>query len=306
MMKKIIFMGTPSYATCILKALLEDENFELLALFTQPDKAVGRKQILTPSDTKAFLLQKAPQIPIFTPNSLKDESVIEQICALKPDFIVVAAYGKILPKAILDIAPCINLHASLLPKYRGASPIQSAILNADENSGVCTMLMEEGLDTGAVLESVECDIRDKNVNEVFEILANLAAKLTLSTLLNYEKLLPKKQDESLATHCKKIKKEDGLVSLDNAREIYQKYLAFTPWPGVFLENGLKFIELELVDELKQNAKMGEILELEKESFLLACKQGILRIKKLQESGKKALDGRTYLNGKRLKSADSLC
>ncbi|EOH2494680.1 methionyl-tRNA formyltransferase, partial [Campylobacter coli] len=114
-------------------------------------------------------------------------------------FIVVAAYGKILPKAILDLAPCVNLHASLLPKYRGASPIQSAILNKDEKSGVCTMLMEEGLDTGAILESLECDIKDKNSSEVFELLANLAAKIILSTLLNFDKITPKKQEESLAT-----------------------------------------------------------------------------------------------------------
>lgn len=303
-MKKIIFMGTPSYATRILKELLENENFEILALFTQPDRAVGRKQILTPSDTKAFLCQNAPQIPIFTPNSLKDENIINTIYALKPDFIVVAAYGKILPKEILDIAPCINLHASLLPKYRGASPIQSAILNADDISGVCTMLMEEGLDTGAVLEYVKCDIKNKKANEVFDLLANLAAKLSVSTLLNFDKITPKKQDESLATHCKKIKKEDGLVNLNNAREIYQKFLAFYPWPGVFLENGMKFLDIELVDEDKEQEE-GVILQADKEGFLLACKKGSLKIKILQESGKKALDGRTYLNGKRLKIGDNL-
>ncbi|MBM0636547.1 methionyl-tRNA formyltransferase [Campylobacter sp. VicNov18] len=305
-MKKIIFMGTPFYATCILKALIENNNFELLALFTQPDKAVGRKQILTPSHTKLFLSQNYPNIPIFTPFSLKDENIIERIREFQPDFIVVAAYGKILPKAILDIAPCVNLHASLLPKYRGASPIQSAILNNDEKSGVCSMLMQEGLDAGDILESVECDIKDKNSTEVFELLAHLAAKLILSTLLNFDKITPKRQDPDLVTFCTKIKKEDGLVNLENARELYQKYLAFMPWPGVFLQSGLKFLELELVDEFKQNAKMGEILKLEKESFLLSCKQGILRVKKLQESGKKILDGRTYLNGKRLKNEDCLC
>ncbi|MGH2327643.1 methionyl-tRNA formyltransferase [Campylobacter taeniopygiae] len=304
-MKKIIFMGTPAYATCILKALLENENFNIMALFTQPDKAVGRKQILTPSHTKAFLSNHSSCVPIFTPKSLKDEVIIKQISDLKPDFIVVAAYGKILPKAILDIAPCVNLHASLLPKYRGASPIQSAILNGDEKSGVCTMLMEEGLDTGAILESLEYDIKDKNSSEVFEILANLAAKLIISTLLNFENLIPKKQDENLATQCAKIKKEDGMITLNNAREIYQKYLAFTPWPNIFLANSLKFLELELVDENKIFKQEGEILELDKESFLLSCKQGILRIKKLQESGKKVLDGRTYLNGKRLKVGDYL-
>ncbi|MBZ7931367.1 methionyl-tRNA formyltransferase [Campylobacter sp. RM12910] len=304
-MKKIIFMGTPAYATCILKALLENKNFNIIALFTQPDKAVGRKQILTPSHTKAFLNNHSPNIPIFTPKSLKDEVIIKQIRDLKPDFIVVAAYGKILPKAILDIAPCVNLHASLLPKYRGASPIQSAILNGDEKSGICTMLMEEGLDTGPILESLECNIKNKNSSEVFEILANLAAKLIISTLLNFKNLIPKKQDENLATQCTKIKKEDGMIVLYNAKEIYQKYLAFNPWPNIFLNNGLKFLELELVDENKQFNQEGEILELEKESFLLSCKQGILRIKKLQESGKKVLDGRTYLNGKRLKVGDCL-
>ncbi|MBK1972517.1 methionyl-tRNA formyltransferase [Campylobacter sp. TTU-622] len=303
-MKNIIFMGTPSYATCILKELI-DKKFNILALFTQPDKAVGRKQILTPSDTKIFLSQNAPHIPIFTPKSLKDEKIIDEIKDLKPDFIVVAAYGKILPKNILDIAPCINLHASLLPKYRGASPIQSAILNGDEKSGVCTMLMDAGLDTGAILESIECDIKDKNAVEVFELLAHLAAKLCVSTLKNYNSIVPIVQDENLATYCKKIKKEDGLITLDNAKKIYQKYLAFMSWPGIFLDKGLKFLELELIDESTQHTKEGQILELEKESFLLTCKQGILRIKKIQENGKKILDGRTYLNGKRLKCGNYL-
>ncbi|HHP0339158.1 TPA: methionyl-tRNA formyltransferase [Campylobacter lari subsp. concheus] len=302
-MKNIIFMGTPSYATCILKGLI-DKGFNVQALFTQPDKPVGRKQILTPSDTKKFVLENNLNIEIFTPKSLKDENIINGIKSLKPDFIVVAAYGKILPKEILDIAPCINLHASLLPKYRGASPIQSAILNGDKISGVCTMLMEEGLDSGAILENIECDIEGKNSAEVFTMLSNLAAKLTISTLLNFEKIIPKKQDESLVTHCKKIKKEDGLVNLDNASEIYQKFLAFTPWPGIFLENGLKFLDIELIDSEKTQ-KSGVILQVEKESFLLSCTKGILRIKTLQESGKKALDAKTYLNGKRLKLGDSL-
>lgn len=303
MQKNIIFMGTPSYATTILKELLK--HFNILALYTGEDKAVGRKQVLTPSHIKAFLMQNFPHIPIFTPRTLKDESVSEQIKSLKPDFIVVAAYGKILPKSILNLAPCINLHASLLPKYRGASPIQSAILNGDEKSGVCTMLMDKGLDTGKILQSVECNIKDKNSSEVFELLANLAAKLCVDTLLNFHKLSPIPQDESKATLCSKIKKEDGLVEFHNARELYQKFLAFYNWPGIFLENGLKILDLELIDD-KEHLKAGEILELEKESFLLACKIGTLRIKKLQASGKKPIDARSYLNGKRLKNGNCLC
>lgn len=303
MRKSVIFMGTPSYATVILKGLLE--CFNILALYTQEDKPVGRKQILTPSHTKAFLMQNAPSIPIFTPRNLRDESVEKQIQSLKPNFIVVAAYGKILPKSILNLAPCINLHASLLPKYRGASPIQSAILNADEKSGVCTMLMDEGLDTGAILQSSECSIKDKNSSEVFELLANLAAKLCVDTLLNFDKLHPMPQDESKATFCKKIKREDGLIELNNAKEIYQKFLAFFNWPGIFLENGLKILDLEFIDEI-EHSEAGKILKLEKESFLLTCKIGTLRVKKLQASGKKTIDARSYLNGKRLKNGDSLC
>lgn len=302
-MKNIIFMGTPSYATCILKELIK-EGFNIQALFTQSDKPVGRKQILTPSDTKKFILENNLDIKIYTPKSLKDENIIKDIEDLKPDFIVVAAYGKILPKEILDIAPCINLHASLLPKYRGASPIQSAILNADKISGVCSMLMEEGLDSGAVLESVEFNIEGKKSNEVFGVFSNLAAKLCVSTLNNFYKITPKIQDESKVSFCKKIKKEDGLIELNEASVIYQKFLAFYPWPGIFLQNGLKFLDIELFDK-DSLQESGKILNIENDGFLLACKKGVLKIKILQESGKKALDGKTYLNGKRLKIGDNL-
>ncbi|MBF7042419.1 methionyl-tRNA formyltransferase [Campylobacter volucris] len=302
-MKNIIFMGTPSYATCILKELIK-EGFNIQALFTQPDKPVGRKQILTPSDTKKFILENNLDIKIYTPKSLKDENIIKDIEDLKPDFIVVAAYGKILPKEILDIAPCINLHASLLPKYRGASPIQSAILNADKISGVCSMLMEEGLDSGAVLESVEFNIEGKKSNEIFDIFSNLAAKLCVSTLNNFYKITPTIQDESKVSFCKKIKKEDGLIELNEASIIYQKFLAFYPWPGIFLQNGLKFLDIELFDK-DSLQESGKILNIENNGFLLACKKGVLKIKILQESGKKALDGKTYLNGKRLKIGDNL-
>lgn len=302
-MKNIIFMGTPSYATCILEELIK-EGFNIQALFTQNDKPVGRKQILTPSDTKKFILENNLDIKIYTPKSLKDENIIKDIKDLKPDFIVVAAYGKILPKEILNIAPCINLHASLLPKYRGASPIQSAILNADKISGVCSMLMEEGLDSGAVLESVEFNIEGKKSNEIFDIFSNLAAKLCVSTLNNFYKITPKIQDESKVSFCKKIKKEDGLIELNEASVIYQKFLAFYPWPGIFLKNGLKFLDIELFDK-DSLQESGKILNIENDGFLLACKKGILKIKILQESGKKALDGKTYLNGKRLKIGDNL-
>ena len=299
--KKIIFMGTPSYAATILQSLI-DENFNIKAIFTQPDKAVGRKQILSPSEVKILGLSKG--IEVFSPSSLKDESVVSLIASLKPDFIVVAAYGKLLPKSILDLCPCINLHASLLPKYRGASPIQSAILNADEYSGVCSMLMQEELDSGDILEESSFSIKDKRADELFELMAKEAAKLCISTLKSFYKLRAKPQDHSKATFCKKIKKSDGLVDLKDAKTLYQKFLAFYPWPGVFLENGLKFIDINLVDCESSNEK-GKILDIENESFLLACEKGILRVNKIQEAGKKICSAKAYLNGKRLKSGNYL-
>ncbi len=303
-MPKLIFMGTPSYAARILDELIACK-FSVVGVFTGEDKPVGRKQILTPSEVKTLAKEKIPQTPIFTPKNLKDDEIVRQIRALQPEFIVVAAYGKILPKAILELAPCINLHASLLPKYRGASPIQQAILNGDEISGVCAMLMNERLDAGAVLASEELHIKDKKADEVFNEMSELAAKLCVRILKEFSLLKALPQDESKATFCSKIKKENGLVNLDNAKEMYQKFLAFYPWPSVFLSSGLKFVELEFVDNAPHK-KAGEIVSVEKESFLLACKKGTLRIKALQESGKKVLNAKVYLNGKRLGCGDSLC
>lgn len=300
---KVVFMGTPSYAVRILEKLVA-EDFEICAIFTQPDKPFGRKGELKPSEIKAFASKNLPQTPIFTPNSLKNDEIAQQIHAFKADFIVVAAYGKILPKSILNLAVCVNLHASLLPKYRGASPIQSAILNGDEFSGVCAMLMDEKLDTGDVLMSEKLSIRGKKADLVFSQMSDLAAQICVKTLRNFANLKPQKQDENLASYCTKITKEQGLVGLDDAAEIWQKFLAFYPWPGVFLKSGLKFIELEFVDDA-HHAMAGEILSVEKSHFLLACKRGTLKIKILQEAGKKALAATTYLNGKRLKAGDVL-
>lgn len=309
-MQKIVFMGSPDYAVVILRALLAE--FELVGVFTQADKRANRGK-MSPSKVKEFLSSeefkalnlKAP--PLFTPSSLKDEAVVSEIQNLEPDFIVVAAYGKLLPKSVLDIAPCINLHASILPKYRGASPIQSAILNGDTQSGVTAMLMNEGLDTGDILKSTEISIKAKRADEVFNEFSSLAAKLCVETLKEFKHLKPLKQEDSKASYCKKIKKEDGLIDIrsQSAREIYQKFLAFYPWPGVFLENGLKFIDLELIDETS-NLNAGQISNISANAFNLACKTGTLKIKALQEAGKKVLRAGDFINGKRLKNEDYLC
>ena len=224
MSKRILFMGTPDYATTIFSELLQS-NYEIIGLFTQPDKPVGRKQILTAPHIKQYCLDLNLNIPIFQPLKLRgNEEATTQIKNLNPDFIIVAAYGQILPKEILDIAPCINLHASLLPKYRGASPIQESLLNDDSYTGVTSMLMEEGLDSGDILAFQYLKVTPTmEVSAAFEELSQIAAKLTITTLDNFENIKPLKQNEAEVSFCKKIKKEDGLVDFLDAKRLILKY-----------------------------------------------------------------------------------
>ena len=304
----IVFMGTPEYAAKILRALAE-AKFEIAAVFTQPDKPVGRKQILTPSEVKTYAQQHLPAVPIFQPASLKEEAVTAQIKELKPDFIVVAAYGKILPQAILDIAPCINLHASILPKYRGASPIQSALLSGEKQTGVTAMLMDAGLDTGDMLDFAYTPCEDKTAAQLFDELGDLAGELIVRVLRNFANLTPLKQEGAQAMHCKKIAKSDGLFSFEeSARQIYNKFRALTPWPGIYLASGLKILDLEILREScgRKFQRAGEILSVDKFGFGVACGEGAIKILKVQEPGKKPVDASAYLNGKRLKIGDLLC
>ena len=296
MSKKILFMGTPDYATEIFKELL-NSKYEIIGLFTQPDKPVGRKQILTPPSIKQYCIDENINIPVFQPQKLRNnEEVTKQIKELNPDFIIVAAYGQILPKDILDIAPCINLHASLLPKYRGASPIQESLLNNDIYTGVTSMLMEEGLDSGDILGLQYLKITaTMEVSAAFDKLSQIAAKLTIATLDNFENIRPIKQNESEVSFCKKIKKEDGLVDFFDAKKLYLKYKAYSYWPGIFLESELKLKDIELNDEISIN-NQGQILEIKNDFIVIGCKKGSLRIKTLQAPSKKAINSIYFIRG----------
>ena len=299
MSKKILFMGTPDYATTIFKELI-NSKYEIVGLFTQPDKPVGRKQILTAPHIKQYCIDENINFPIFQPLKLKNnDEAVKQIKELKPDFIIVAAYGQILPKEILDIAPCINLHASLLPKYRGASPIQESLLNDDIYTGVTSMLMEEGLDSGDILGLQYLRITSTmEVSEAFEKLSLIAAKLTITTLDNFENIKPIKQNESQVSFCKKIKKEDGLVDFIDAKKLYLKYKAYSYWPGIFLESELKLKDIELNDEKSIN-NQGQILEIEDDFIIVGCEKGSLKIRTLQAPSKKAMNAIDYIRGQRL-------
>ena len=306
MSKKVLFMGTPSYATEILKELLNNKNYEVIGIFTQEDKPVGRKQVLTPPHIKQYCIENNINIPILQPKKLKDNLVAYiSIKESEPDFIVVAAYGQILPKEILNLAPCINLHASILPNYRGASPIQEGILNDDEYLGVTSMLMEEGLDCGDILGySYLKNEKNMLVSEAFTKLSNLAAKLTITTLDNYDKLKPIKQNDALASFCKKIKKEDGEVDFNCAKKLFSKYKAYSFWPGIFLKSELKLKDIEFVENSSQNIA-GEILEIAKDYIVVGCKQGRLKIRTLQAPSKNSINSVEYIKGKRLTIGDIL-
>lgn len=300
---RVIFMGTPEYAQKILQTLLESKGIEVVGVYTQPDKPVGRKKIMTPPPVKT--LAQKHSIAVYQPNRLRDEDVVAELLTIECDYIVVAAYGQILPREILQHAPCINLHASILPAYRGASPIQQTLLNGDTTTGVTAMLMDEGLDTGDIIKVQTIEVGDDEmVSSLFERLTEVASELTVDVLKNFSVYTPQQQDESKASHCKKITKKDGEVVFDNALTLFNKYRAFTPWPGVYLESGLKLKKMALED-IKSTNVAGEILEMDEESIVVGCTQGSVRIYKVQPASKKEMDVLSYINGKRVSVADIL-
>lgn len=300
-MKNIVFMGTPSYASKILEEIYK-AKFNILAIYTQPDKPVGRSQALTPPDVKKLAIDLGLNDIVYQPKSLKDSGVKEHIKSLNPDIIIVAAYGQILPRDILDIAPCVNLHASILPAYRGASPIQSAILDKNSLSGVTAMAMNEGLDSGDILAFSILDITGMNSYELFDKLSIMAANLTIKVLNEYKNINPIKQFDALSSKCKKIKKDDGLVdfSVDSASQIWAKFLAYYGWPGIFTKNGIKILDIEVAN---LNGGIGEILSINDNGFVVGVNNGSILVKTLQAAGKKPVDAKSYLNGKRLGVGD---
>ena len=299
----VIFMGTPDYASEILSALVTDNEINVVAVYTQPDKPVGRKKVMTPPITKVVALENS--LAVYQPNRLRDEETVAELLTIECDYIVVAAYGQILPKSVLDHAPCINLHASILPAYRGASPIQQAILNGDSETGVTAMLMDVGLDTGDIIKIEKISIADDEmVSTLFERLTVCATALTLDVLKNFQSYTAVPQDETLATHCTKITKQEGLVGFDDAQALYNRYRAFTPWPGVYLQSGLKIKQMALVSK-EGSHDAGTILEMTKEQVVVGCKKGSVVITLVQPASKKEMNIIAYLNGKRLSLADTL-
>ena len=294
---KVVFMGTPEFSVPILESLIELTDVVLVV--SQPDKEVGRKRVLTPSPVKACALSHG--IEVFTPNKIREE--YEYVLNKKPDIIITAAYGQIVPKQML-IYPdygCINVHGSLLPKYRGASPIQTAIMNGDKTTGITLMYMEEGLDTGNIIHAKEIDIDPNDtygtLSEKLSILGRDLLVKTLPVIFEGENFdIPQNDDE--ATHTVKIKREDERLDFNKtALELHNFVRALNPTPlANILVNGeeWKVITTEVGTETKE--KTGTVVAVNKDSFEIACSDATLVIKKIKPAGKKEMLVRDFFNG----------
>ncbi len=299
---KIVFMGTPDYAVKTLEKIAE--KHEILAVFSQPDKPVGRKHIIMPTPVKEAALKL--DIPVFQPQSMRDSATIGKIKALNPDVIVVVAYGKILPNEILEIPRfgCVNGHASLLPKYRGASPIQWCIVCGETITGVTTMLMDEGMDTGDILETVETAIGEtETAEQLFDRLSVISADLMVSTLEKLEKgeITPQKQNGAEATYAPIIKKEMALLDFKNktAMELYNAVRGYYSWPCAyfFLEGKrVKVISAKAIDNVK--AEPSKIIK-NTDELVISCKGNTaLSLLEIAVEGKSQMTAKQFLCGKK--------
>ena len=300
----IIFMGTPDFAVPVLNLLYKNEKHNVQAVFTQPDKPKGRGYKLTPPPVKVLAMEHNTQV--FQPQSLKNggEEYIEKISELNPDCIVVAAYGKILPKSVLDIPKygCVNVHGSLLPKYRGAGPIQWAVLNDEAETGITTMLMGEGMDTGDMLLKRATPIgENETAAELFDRLAVMGAELLIETLdaLEEGSVAPQKQEEALATYAPMLSKD--MCNLDFShpvRKIHKQICGLSDWPcAVTKLNGkrLKIYKSEIVSNKATGKANGEIIN--SKDFSVACSDGVIRFTEIQAEGSKRMKTADYLRGK---------
>lgn len=299
---RIVFIGTGEIGVPTLQALLRSEH-EIVGVVTQPDKPVGRAQSVEPSPIKKALTGGALPIAILQPARIKERQAIEEIRAFAPDVIVVMAYGQILPREVLEIpkVACLNLHASLLPRWRGAAPIQAAVAAGDRETGITVMYMDEGLDTGDILLARKTDIRqDESGGSLHDRLAQMAPDALLDSLGLLAKGNPPRipQDNSLVTYAPKLKREDGRIDWAQPAEVIERKIrAFNPWPGAFMTidgRNLKIFSASVVD---LSGKPGQISSGEKE-LVIAAGKGALSLSEVQLEGKRRMDALEFLRGHR--------
>ncbi|GAA5193949.1 methionyl-tRNA formyltransferase [Ferrimonas gelatinilytica] len=300
---KIVFAGTPEFAADHLQALLDGPH-EVVAVYTQPDRPAGRGKKLTSSPVK--LLAQQHQIPVYQPKSLRDEAAQQELADLTFDIMVVVAYGVILPKAVLELPPlgCINVHGSLLPRWRGAAPIQRSIWAGDRETGVTIMQMDEGLDTGAMLHKVTCPIEDSDTSaSLYQKLAQLGPKGLSEALAQIASgsVVAEPQNDAEANYAKKLSKEEAAVDWHkSATALWREVRAFNPWPvSHFLcgEHGIKLWQCQVLDEHTDQAP-GTILRADKQGIAVACDGDVLLLESIQLPGKKAMTAGDVLNARK--------
>ncbi len=303
---RVIFMGTPEIALTSMEALCESGE-EVLAVVTQPDRPQGRGQVCEPCAVKEGAACR--ELMVLQPEKARDPAFLEELRKLAPDLIVVHAFGQILPQTLLEMPRlgAINVHASLLPKYRGAAPVQWAILNGETETGVTIMQMDEKMDTGAILLQQAVPIEDADTTgTLLEKLSQLGAELLLRALegIKAGTLEPVKQDDRQAILAPPIRKEQGKIDWNEpAVLIERKARAFNPWPGAFVGEGNQLIKIWRAEPANAKGEPGTILEAHKKWIEVACAQGSLRIFELQPAGKKRMSAEAFLAGRKLKPGE---
>jgi methionyl-tRNA formyltransferase len=304
---KILFAGTPEFAATILKALLKSEH-EIIAVYTQPDRPAGRGRKLTASPVKALALEQC--VPVLQPTSLKDPEAQQTLSQFRADLMVVVAYGLILPQAVLS-APrlgCVNIHASLLPRWRGAAPIQRAILAGDSQTGITIMQMDAGLDTGDMLHTLTCPINPGDTSQVLhDKLAMLGAQALLETLpgLADNSLHPIPQDDAQATYAEKIQKAEAELDWEQpAQTLARKVWGFNPWPVAYSRYENQNLRIWQATPLPDDTTgiPGEVVSESREGIDIKTGEGILRVQQLQLPGGKPLTAEQFLNANSLLGA----
>jgi len=305
---KIIFFGTPKIAIPTLRALLEYENIEVSLVVCQPDKPSGRGKKIQTAPIKEFAQKH--NIDVYQPNKLKDNiDAYNKIKDLNPDYLVVVAYGKILPETILNIpvyAP-INVHFSLLPKYRGAAPVNWSIVKGEELTGVTTMVMDKGLDTGDILLSEKIMINNKDSINLLEELSIVGARLLIDTINNFKNIKPLPQNHNESTFAPMLKKEDGLINWSkDAAEIERLVRGLKPWPGAFSyykNKSVKFFSVEVMHDHNKEMFPGTVSEIKKDSFQIQCGMDAIKVNELQIEGKRRIKAKDFLSGYSLKEGE---
>ena len=298
---RIVFMGTPDFAAAILQRLI-DTGRNVVGVFSQPDKPVGRKQIITPTATKVVAMEH--NIPVFQPAKLRDGEALKIMQELKPDLTVVAAYGKILPKDILDVAPLgnVNVHGSLLPEYRGSAPIQWSVINGDTVIGITTMFMAEGMDTGDMIMKFELPIgEDETAGELFDRMAELGAESIEKTLELFDngEVKAEPQNEEEATYAPMLKKEMGEIDFGKtAEEIHNLVRGLNPWPMAYTFFDGKSVKIHEAKEVEGfSGTEGTLLD--EKRFVVGTKNGAVEFITVQPEGKNKMSGADFIRGRRL-------